>query len=383
MSLRPLFKAPPSSLDQPCALLGGMSATAFMQEIWQRQPKVFRQVVDVAEQLPSRQELFAMAKREDVESRLVRDDARKGWSLQRGPIERTPSLKTPNWTLLVQGVDLHHEGAHQLMQAFRFVPDARLDDIMISWASEGGGVGPHTDRYDVFLLQVHGTRRWSIAPPADYDLVPGMPLRIIDDFKPEQSFVLEPGDMLYLPPNWAHDGVAVGTDCMTCSVGFTVPQADDLARELVLRMGEHWEDEDLYADPDQPATRTPAKVPASLQTFSRQAVTRMLREPGAMACAIGEWLSEPKASVWFEPSSTPWGQGDVVLDRKTKMLYDTQHVFINGEAFQARGHDARCLRRMADARRLAATDLHSMTADAQAVIAQWHELGWIHTTSEA
>ena len=376
----PLNAAVLPSTDSPLDMLGGMSAAAFMQTVWQRHPMVFRQALHVADRLPSRRDLFALAKREDVESRLVRDDARKGWSLQRGPIERTPTLATPKWTLLVQGVDLHHDGAHALMQRFRFVPDARLDDIMISWASEGGGVGPHTDRYDVFLLQVHGTRRWSIAPPSDYPMVPGLPLRIIDGFKPTQTFELGPGDMLYLPPMWAHDGVAVGGDCMTCSVGFTVPQADDLARELVLRMGEHWDDDALYADADQAATRTQARVPAELQAFARQSVARMMREPGALACAMGEWLTEPKASVWFEPSPSDWAQGDVVLDRKTKMLYDAQHVFINGEAFQARGRDARCLQAMANARGLSRAALLSMSNDARAVLAQWHELGWIHTT---
>ena len=380
MSSRQLSAAT-ASLDTPLAMLGGLTPSAFMETVWQRRPLVIRQAFDAAAQLPSRAELFAMAKREDVESRLVQDQAQRGWTLKRGPIARTPPLRTPQWTLLVQGVDLHHGGAHALMQQFRFVPDARLDDIMISWASDGGGVGPHTDRYDVFLLQVHGTRRWSIAPPADYAMVPGLPLRIIDGFVPEQQFDLHPGDMLYLPPMWAHDGVAVGGDCMTCSVGFTVPQADDLARELVLRMAEHWEDETLYADPDQAATQAPASVPKALQGFAREALARMVREPGALACALGEWLTEPKARVWFEPSNTVWGQGDVVLDRKTKMMFDAQHVFINGEAFQARGTDAQCLRAMANARCLAATDLRRMSADAQAVIAQWHELGWVHTFS--
>lgn len=370
-------------LTQPQRLLGGLSAQAFMATVWQRRPMVIRQAIDVEGLLPSRREMFALAKREDVESRWIHDDARRGWTLRRGPIARTPKLATPKCSLLVQGVDLHDDRARALMERFRFVPDARLDDVMMSWASEGGGVGPHTDRYDVFLLQVEGTRRWSIAPPADYAWVAGLPLRIIDGFEPQESFDLAPGDMLYLPPMWAHDGVAHGGECITCSIGFTVPQADDLARELVLRSSEHWEDEALYEDPDQAATPEPASVPRALQTFARQALKRMLQEPQALHCALGEWLTEPKAQVWFEPSDSVWGQGDVALDRKTRMLYDAQHVFINGEAFQARGHDARCLRGLANSRRMAATVLHSMTADAQAVLAQWHELGWIHTTSRA
>ena len=129
-----------------------------------------------------------------------------------------------SWTLLVQGVDLHDDHAHALLHAFRFLPDARLDDLMISWASDGGGVGPHFDSYDVFLLQVQGRRRWRIGRMRDAELEPDVPLRILRRFEPEHEYVLDAGDMLYLPPEWAHDGVAVGRDCMTYSIGMRAPQ---------------------------------------------------------------------------------------------------------------------------------------------------------------
>jgi 50S ribosomal protein L16 3-hydroxylase len=349
-----------------------------MSEYWQRQPLVVRGALQAATLLPSRQQLFAMAAREEVESRLVQQHPKRGWTFKRGPFARLPAQSQREWTLLVQGVDLHHPGAHALMQMFRFIPDARIDDVMISWASDGGGVGPHTDRYDVFLLQVHGTRRWRLAPPDDYTLVEGLPLKIIDGFQYTQEFVLEPGDMLYLPPMWAHEGVAQGGDCMTASIGFTVPEAGDLVRELTMRMAEHWDDEQLYEDAHQAATREPARVPAAMQRFSQQALTRMLKEPQALACALGEWLSEPKSQVWFEPSASAWGAGDMVLDHKTKMLFDTHHVFINGEGFVAQGHDAQCLRELANQRCLKETIWRSMGTDALAVMAQWHELGWLH-----
>jgi 50S ribosomal protein L16 3-hydroxylase len=144
-----------------------------------------------------------------VESRLIVQQA-KGWRMKQGPFapRSLPPLSQKAWTLLVQGVDLHDAGAHALLQQFRFVPDARLDDLMISFATPGGGVGPHFDSYDVFLLQASGRRRWKIGRQKDLTLQEGVPLKILQNFEPEQEFVLEAGDMLYLPPRYAHDGVA-------------------------------------------------------------------------------------------------------------------------------------------------------------------------------
>jgi 50S ribosomal protein L16 3-hydroxylase len=377
----PIFDAHLKSadaLDTPHPFLGGISAAEFMREYWQRKPLLIRQAADAKTMLPSKADLFSLAKSEDVESRMVQQHPTQGWQLKRGPFPRLPTQSKSPWSLLVQGVNLHQAGAQALMESFRFVPDARLDDIMISWASEGGGVGPHQDRYDVFLLQIDGRRRWKIAPPQNFEMVEGLPLKIIADFQATQEWVLEPGDMLYLPPLWGHDGVAEGGECMTCSIGFTVPEAGDLARELVLRMAEHWEDEPLYQDPDQPATSTPAHIPTALQMFAKASVERMMEEPLSLACALGEWLSEPKPHVWFEAHGEDWRNRDVFLNAKTKMLYDAHHIFINGEGFLAKGHDAAMLRQLADHRCLAHALWKSMTPDAQAVMAQWHELGWLH-----
>ena len=143
-------------------------------------------------------------------------------------VENLPGVKTRQWTLLVQGVNLHDAAAAELMGRFRFVPDARLDDLMISYATDGGGVGPHFDSYDVFLLQVSGRRRWRISSQTSLELIPDMPLKILADFNAEQEWVLEPGDMLYLPPQYAHDGIAEG-ECMTCSIGFRAPAYRELA----------------------------------------------------------------------------------------------------------------------------------------------------------
>jgi 50S ribosomal protein L16 3-hydroxylase len=156
-----------------------------------------------------------------------------------------PPLREPGWTLLVQGVDLHHDPAHSLLAQFRFVPDARLDDVMISWASDGGGVGAHVDSYDVFLLQAQGTRRWRIARTFDAALDSRAPLKVLRRFVAEEEYLLGAGDLLYLPPGWAHDGAALGGDCLTCSIGMRAPQRGGLAAELAQRLAETYDDAEL------------------------------------------------------------------------------------------------------------------------------------------
>jgi len=278
----------------------------------------------------------------------------------------------------VQGVDLHDEAAHALLQRFRFVPDARLDDLMISWASDGGGVGPHFDSYDVFLLQVAGRRRWRIGRQRDLSLQPDVPLKILRHFEPEEEHVLEPGDLLYLPPRWAHDGDAVGGDCMTCSIGFRAPARGGLAAELVQRMADGWDDDTLYRDPGQAAVVSPAAVPAGLTAFAAEAVQRLAADPRALALALGEVLTEPKPSVWFDEPTRAWEPGAVRLDRRTRMVYDHDHVFINGEGFRAGGADARLMRELADRRALADSAVRRASPAAQALLGDWHDAGWLH-----
>ncbi|MFY9510381.1 MAG: cupin domain-containing protein, partial [Rubrivivax sp.] len=282
------------------------------------------------------------------------------------------------WTLLVQGLDLHLPAAHTLLSRFRFVPEARLDDLMVSWASDGGGVGPHLDSYDVFLLQLQGRRRWRIGRQRDKSLVDGLPLKILKNFAPEQDWVLEPGDMLYLPPAWGHDGIAQG-ECMTASVGFRVPSDEGLSRELLQRLAQADEAPGrLYRDPKQPATATPGAIPETLLDFAREALEKMLNEPGAVARALGEVLSEPKPRVWFEAGGAWSPRQGLRLDIQTRMLYDAEHVFINGEAYDAAGRDAALMQRLADERRLAAADCSKLSAGARRLVSDWAAAGWLH-----
>ena len=367
------------SPDMPREMLGGLSPAQFMRRYWQKKPLLIRNAFPDFKPFLNRQALFAMAAEEAVESRMIVSKP-AGWQLKHGPFARTafPPLKQKRWTLLVQGVDLHLDVAHEMLQRFRFVPDARLDDLMISWASDGGGVGPHFDSYDVFLLQASGQRHWRIGRQKDLSLEPNVPLKILSNFEPEEEHLLNPGDMLYLPPRWAHDGVAVGDDCMTYSVGFRVPQRGGLAGELLQRMAEEFDDATLYRDPTQPATATPAAMPPALEAFAADGLQRLLAERESLACALGEVMTEPKPRVWFEEPDADWTPGPLALDRRTRMMYDDRHVFINGESFRAGGADARLMRTLADQRRLDARQAARASTDVQALLQDWFEAGWLH-----
>lgn len=368
-------------------LLGGLTPEQFMKRHWQKKPLLIRQAVPDMKPLIERAALLEMVESEEVESRhIVRKGAK--WTLKKGPMARKslPSFKTPDWTVLVQGVDLHNDAVHALLQQFRFVPDARLDDLMISYATDGGGVGPHFDSYDVFLLQAQGQRKWRIGRQKKFELQEGVPLKILKDFKPEAEFVLNAGDMLYLPPGYAHDGIAVG-ECMTYSIGFRVPRSSQLASELLMGVSEEVAEQGglahdvLYQDPHQAASIQDAAIPSALQDFAAKAVAKALKDPQLLNCLLGESLTEPKPNVWFDAqdqddlSGFVW-PADVKLDRRTKMLFDEKHIFINGESFKAGGKDAKLLRKLANEKLLPATLVSQLSDDAAALMQAWWEEGW-------
>lgn len=363
-------------VNTPLPLLGGLTAHQFMRRHWQKKPLLIRQAVRGMRPLLDRAELFGLAANDDVESRLVVRQG-DGWRMRQGPFSRRalPPLSQRDWTLLVQGVDLHHDGASELLQRFRFVPDARLDDLMVSYASDGGGVGPHFDSYDVFLLQAEGRRRWRIGPQKDLSLRDDVPLKILARFQPESEFVLEPGDMLYLPPRYAHDGDAQGA-CMTYSIGFRAPSRGELARELLLRLSDEAGDPTLYRDPSQGATTQSAQLPPMFEAFARDAIARLLKEPDALRRALGEWATEPKRGVWFEGGAKKL-MGGLRLDRRSRMQFDDRHVYINGESFRAGGRDARLMRQLAQERRLSAAAVARLSPEAAELMASWCAAGWL------
>ena len=379
-------RAMPHPIDPNRAepLLGGLTPQQFMRRHWHKKPLLVRRALAPAQAPVSRSELFSLAMQQDVESRLVRR-TRGRWHMDAGPFDQgsLPSVTQARWTLLVQGLDLHLPAAHHLMSRFRFIPDARLDDVMVSYASDGGGVGPHVDSYDVFLLQIHGRRRWRIGRVDRPELVPGLPLKILSNFVAEHDWLLEAGDLLYLPPGWGHDGVADG-ETMTCSIGFRSASRDEFAREVLQRSlnaadegAESAPSSPWYRDGNQSATTTPAKIPETMQAFARQAVDRLVGDSRALACSLGEWLSEPKPQVWFDDSEPIDPHCGVLLDIRTRMMWDQWHVFINGESFRAAGKDAKLMRRLADQRFLGAADRGRLGPQAAQLLAEWACAGWV------
>lgn len=365
-------------------ILGGMSPAQFFREYWHKKPLLIRQAKPGFTPFLTREALFDMAARDDVESRLV-GRVKGKWTVQTGPFDSLPPPAQKIWTVLVQGVNLHDDNADRLLREFRFLPDARLDDLMISYATNGGGVGPHFDSYDVFLLQAHGERQWQIGPQTDNTLIEGAPLKLLKNFVAEQTMVLQPGDMLYLPPHYAHDGVAIG-ECMTYSIGFRAPPYQELGEAFLNFMSDTIDLPSRYADPDLKATEHPAEISKTMLKRVTTEINKMRFTAEDVRIFLGEYLSEPKATVFFEPPAkklTPakfeaaaFKRG-VVLSRKTQMLYQDQTVFINGESFDAEEAELSTLTVLANNRKLEGAQLQAASEDVRESVYAWYCDGWL------
>ncbi|WP_233881368.1 ribosomal protein uL16 3-hydroxylase [Paraburkholderia flagellata] len=380
--------------DVATPLLGGLTPAQFMRKYWQKKPLLIRQAIPDIEAPLSRDELFALADSDDVESRLV-THFRRRWALEHGPFspDELPTPRTRQWTLLVQGADLHDDRARALLERFRFAPDARLDDLMISYASDGGGVGPHFDSYDVFLLQVHGKRRWRIGAQRDLSLHEGLPLKILANFEPEEEWVLEPGDMLYLPPHIAHDGIAEG-ECMTCSIGFRSPSTNELTSQFLYWLAERGANDDnvkptLYRDPDQPAVAHPAQLPPALVERVGGVLAKVRWNDADVSSFVGSWLSEPKANVVFDAPENPLDEArfvaqaaknGITLDRRTILLYDSRSYYLNGEQYLLK-EARKWLPALADRRSMDGKRFVTLSHDScvTALLHEWYRAGWIRT----
>lgn len=368
----------------PGTLLGGMSARAFLARHWQKQPLLVRGAVPGMRNLAGIDELFRIAERDDCESRLVTRTGSR-WTLEHGPFARTRrrTLPAKQWTLLVQGLNHFLPAADALMRRFAFVPYARLDDVMVSYAATDGGVGPHVDSYDVFLLQGEGRRRWRISYQRDQEVDPRAPLKMLQHFRAEQEWVLEPGDMLYLPPGVAHDGVALDP-CMTYSIGFRAPSAQELAQEFLSFVQDGLDLDGRYADADLAPQRQPAQLGDAFVDRAARMLEAIRWKRADIERFLGQYLSEPKAHVQFEPPARPLARRafeqacarrGVRLALPTQMLYRGTRVFINGEAISAPSSAGRALRRLADERKLAPHASHD-TALA-AMLHEWYRAGFV------
>ena len=361
-----------------------------MHRFWQKDALIVRNAVPEFTGMLDRDQVFELATHDDVESRLVRRDGSR-WTLLHGPLNRAVlrALPARNWTLLVQGVNLHVPQADALLRRFAFVPYARLDDLMVSYAAPGGGVGAHLDAYDVFLLQGFGRRRWRYGRQQDTAFREGLPLRILRRFVPAHDEVLGPGDMLYLPPQFGHDGVALD-ECTTYSIGFRAPTANELARAFLDYLHDHLDIPGQYADPDLVPTREPARIGSDMQNKIAAMLTGVRWTRRDVARFIGVWLSEPKASVFFDVPARRLSRAAFMgaakraglrLDARSQVLFDDERVFVNGESLD-RQPDENTVIELANARTLSTSQLAAASAHELALFHEWYCHGYLHLESK-
>lgn len=362
-------------MNSPLALLNNLTPSQFLTEYWQKKPLLIRQAIPNFEGLLTPNELAGLACEEDVQSRIVQN-IDQSWQLQHGPFDEDDltSLPAKDWTLLVQGVNLHMPEAAELLSQFNFIPHARLDDLMVSYAPTGGSVGPHMDSYDVFLLQGSGTRRWKLNAQPDLTLVKDVPLRILEKFEAEQEWVLEPGDMLYLPPNIAHHGVSEDDDCMTYSIGFRVPKTQELIHAFLEHLQDTVQAEGLYEDADLSLQPHPAEISDAMIKKVEAMLQKITWEKSTVSDFLGRYLSEPKPDVIYEPSenittidfANQLSKNPLLLDLKSQLLFHQDHFYINGESLTVPTLILDCVRDLADHRRLDTVSLSVEQQDALA-----------------
>ena len=278
--------------------LGDISTEEFLANYWQKKPLLIRNAIPNFESPLSPDELAGLALEDEVESRIVQEHHENGpWNLRSGPFaeEDFQSLPESHWTLLVQAVDLWVEEFGPLLDRFRFIPNWRIDDIMASYAPDQGSVGPHFDYYDVFLLQGQGQRRWKVGQKCDAatPVRSDCDLSILSHFEAEEEWVLNPGDMLYIPPQIAHHGVAIG-DCITYSIGFRAPSEGDILSELAHDISANSKDHIRYSDPHLALQDSPGEIDSTVITTLQDIVRRNLSDPSAITSWFGRYMTQRK-----------------------------------------------------------------------------------------
>ena len=284
--------------DTPLQLLGGLTAREFLRDYWQKKPLLIRQAIPDFVSPLTPDELAGLSLEEEIESRLVLEHGEHPWELRRGPFADDTYSQLPerDWTLLVQAVDQFVPEVAELLEQFRFLPSWRIDDVKISYAAPGGGVGPHFDNYDVFLLQGHGQRRWQIGQmcSSDSPLLAHADLRILAEFAGTDEWVLEPGDMLYLPPRLAHFGTAVD-DCMTYSIGFRAPSAAEVLTHFTDFLAQFLSDEERYSDADiQPVGSDPAQIQRDALERLKGLLNEHMSDERLLLTWFGQFMTEPR-----------------------------------------------------------------------------------------
>lgn len=300
----------------PSTLLGDLSPQAFLDEYWQKKPLLIRGALPDFESPLEPGELAGLACEEDIESRLILEEGGdKPWELRYGPFEEDDFLSLPatRWTVLVQEVDRLIPEVADLLDAFAFVPKWRVDDVMVSYAPEHGNVGAHIDNYDVFLLQGLGKRRWEWGetPVENEEIVPDLDVRMLADFTADREAVLEPGDMLYLPPRFAHHGVSLDDQCMTYSVGFRAPSHEAIVASFMQDALERIDPDARYSDPNLSVPEHPGEISDEAVDTVRSLLRRVTQDDAAIKRWFGSYVTEPRRDRFAMPLPEEISAGDV------------------------------------------------------------------------
>lgn len=347
----------------------------FLRDYWQKQPLLIRNMWTAWRNPLEPDELAGLACEEGVEARLITQSS-GSLALEHGPFaeDRFGNLGDQPWTLLVNAVDHHVPDVSALLNSFRFIPNWRIDDVMVSYAVDHGGVGPHFDQYDVFLVQGLGRRRWQIGAPCDgsAELLPHDDLRLLAQFEPVQEWVLEPGDVLYVPPGISHNGIAIGDDCMTYSIGFRAPSRDELIEQWAEHLVDQADEDCRYADPALALQKNPGEITAQALAGLHAMVLEQLMDRGAFARWFGQYNSAPKnPDIDWSPevsvsaadlaarASVP---AELIRNPASRFAYiwesaEAVMLFVDGGCYACSGQTARF------AERLCAQDQLSLVAD--------------------
>lgn len=363
-------------MNKPLVLLNNLTPAQFLAEYWQKKPLLIKNAIPNFKGLLSPNDLAGLACGDDVQARIIqqqKDQKNKDkWSVKSSPFDEAVFAKLPakNWTLLVQSVNHYLPEAADLLAQFNFIPHARLDDLMVSYAPAGGGVGAHVDSYDVFLLQGTGKRRWKISAQTDLSLVEGAPLKILKNFVSEQEWLLETGDMLYLPPQIAHWGISESDDCMTYSIGFRAPKTQELQHEFLSYLQDDISAdvlyaECLYADADLKLQNHPAEISADMINKVSEMMQTITWDKDKVADFLGKYLTEPKPDVVFEPnrkiSKTEFikrlSQKSLYLSLKSQLLFTQNNFYLNGERLVVSAEIVTIMQEFADKKFLGITAL--------------------------
>ncbi|OUS26012.1 hypothetical protein A9Q99_19745 [Gammaproteobacteria bacterium 45_16_T64] len=370
--------------DQPLAILGGLTIEAFLRDYWQKKPLFVKNAMPAINGMISPDELAGLSLEEDVESRIIQEQPDNQWSLDHGPFpeDHFSTLPESHWTLIVQAVDQHIPEFSQLLSQFDFIPSWRLDDIMITYATDQGSVGPHYDYYDVFLIQAEGHRQWQVGQHCDEnsEILPELPVKVLEQFDVSNTWNVEPGDLLYLPPGLAHHGVANG-ECMTMSVGFRAPSNKDMLSAYTDFQLDALPDNQRYADPDLlPQSNAGWISPTAIQQVKERLLSS-IESPGALQNWFGQYMSAAKYDDQEPNEDNNYSVEDIlsfcesdatfIRDESSRLAYygntpnDVDSLFVNGVNTQFPNASSPLVRLCCHARTLPADELASYLSQPQ------------------